>query len=131
MFSLNQEKVDTQENLTEQQHALETSIAKYLVSDYEDVEELEFTGWGHSTETGSWGTIVIINKEDKISFSFDGLSDLKDMSGIVTDDNTFKLVEKTYTDNIPQYPISGRINQIEKTSLEGVKVTYSNDNKGD
>ncbi|MGT2772426.1 hypothetical protein [Streptococcus marimammalium] len=128
MFSLNQEKTDTQENLAEQQHALETSIAKYLVSDYEGVEEIEFTKWGHSKETGSWNIIVLINKSNDISLSFDGLSGLEDFSGAVYSPETFKLIKKPEVENLPG--ASFRVDDIEKISLINIKITYSKDYNG-
>ncbi|HEL0584490.1 TPA: hypothetical protein TUT05_001860, partial [Streptococcus equi subsp. zooepidemicus] len=64
VFSLNGKITEEQ-----QKKDLETSIAKLLVHDYEGVKTIKFTGWGHSRETGSWGTIVVINGENEIGFS--------------------------------------------------------------
>ncbi|MCU9533540.1 hypothetical protein [Streptococcus sp. CSL10205-OR2] len=123
MFSLNQEKVDTQENLTEQQHALETSIVKLLVSEYEGVEEVSFNGWGYSPETGSWGTIATINKNNIMDFSFDGLSGLEELDGRSYYPDTFKLVRKPGVENLPGARF--RVDEIEQTSIEGIKITHS------
>ncbi|HEL1104558.1 TPA: hypothetical protein TVG23_001394, partial [Streptococcus equi subsp. zooepidemicus] len=79
VFSLNGKRTEEQ-----QKRDLETSIAKLLVHDYEGVETIKFQGWGHSRETGSWGTIVVINGENEIGFSFDGLSSLEEISSIVS-----------------------------------------------
>ncbi|MCU9533536.1 hypothetical protein [Streptococcus sp. CSL10205-OR2] len=128
MFSLNQEKTDTQENLAEQQHALETSIAKWFVSDYENVEEIEFTGWGYSPETGSWGTIVIINKNNRISLSAESLTDIEKIDGLTYHPEEFKLEKNPEIENLP--PIRYRVEDIEKISLEGITITYSKDYKG-
>ncbi|MGT2772421.1 hypothetical protein [Streptococcus marimammalium] len=129
MFSLNQEKTDTQENLTEQQHALETSIAKMMVSDYEEVKEIEFTGWGYSPETNSWGTTAIINKENRVSFLFDSLSGLETLSGYNYHPDTFKLEESPGFEELlgPKF----RLDSIEKTSLDGVKIIHSKNQKED
>ncbi|HEK9106121.1 TPA: hypothetical protein SUI30_001774 [Streptococcus equi subsp. equi] len=123
VFRLNGKRTEEQ-----QKRDLETSIAKLLVHDYEGVKEVKFTGWGHSRETGSWGTIVIINGENEIGFSFDGLSSLEKIRGIVTDDDTEKM-EKPETDTKPR--IMDRIDKINKTSLVGVTVIYSKDNQED
>ncbi|HEL1052020.1 TPA: hypothetical protein TVE62_000817, partial [Streptococcus equi subsp. zooepidemicus] len=112
----------------QQKRDLETSIAKLLVHDYEGVETIKFTGWGHSRETGSWGTTVVINGENEIGFSFDGLSSLEKIRGIVTDDDIEKM-EKPETDTKPR--IMDRIDKINKTSLVGVTVIYSKDNQED
>ncbi|MCU9533535.1 hypothetical protein [Streptococcus sp. CSL10205-OR2] len=127
MFSLNQEKTDTQENLAEQQHALETSIAKWFVNDYEGVEEIEFTGWGHSPETGSWGTTVIINKDNEISLSFSGLSGLEELTGITYYYYEFHLEERPGVEDLPSARY--RSESIEKISLTNIKITYSKDYK--
>ncbi|MGT2772420.1 hypothetical protein [Streptococcus marimammalium] len=129
MFSLNQEKTDTQENLTEQQHALETSIVKLLVSEYEGVEEVSFNDWGYSPETGSWATIATVNEDNTISFSFDGLSSLEDISGRSYHPDTFKLVRKPGVENLSGARF--RVEEIEKTSIEGIKIIYSNNQKGE
>ncbi|MCU9533539.1 hypothetical protein N7659_03245 [Streptococcus sp. CSL10205-OR2] len=128
MFSLNQEKTDTQENLAEQQHALETSIAKMFVSDYEDVKEIEFTKWGHSKETGDWYMIVIVNQDNEISLAFDSLSSLEELSSSVYSSDTFQLIEKSEIKNLPA--VRYRVEDIEKISLEGITITYSKDYKG-
>ncbi|HEL0571087.1 TPA: hypothetical protein TUW61_001650 [Streptococcus equi subsp. zooepidemicus] len=123
LFSLNGKRTEEQ-----QKRDLETSIAKLLVSDYEGVETIKFTGWGRSRETGSWGTTVVINGENEIGFSFDGLSSLEKIRGIVTDDDTEKM-EKPETDT--KLRIMDRIDKINKTSLVGVTVIYSKDNQED
>ncbi|HEL0618069.1 TPA: hypothetical protein TVE77_001741 [Streptococcus equi subsp. zooepidemicus] len=122
-FRLNGKRTEEQ-----QKRDLETSIAKLLVHDYEGVKEVKFTGWGHSRETGSWGTTVVINGENEIGFSFDGLSSLEKIRGIVTDDDIEKM-EKPETDTKPR--IMDRIDKINKTSLVGVTVIYSKDNQED
>src|SRR3712207_1543064 len=96
-FRLNGKRTEEQ-----QKRDLETSIAKLLVHDYEDVKEVKFTGWGHSRETGSWGTTVVINGENEIGFSFDGLSGLADISGGSYHPDTFKLVEKNSLEEMGQ-----------------------------
>ncbi|ACG61519.1 hypothetical protein Sez_0141 [Streptococcus equi subsp. zooepidemicus MGCS10565] len=122
VFSLNGKRTEEQ-----QKRDLETSIAKLLVHDYEDVKEVKFTGWGRSRETGSWGTIVVINGENEIGFSFDGLSGLADISGGSYHPDTFKLVEKNSLEEMG--PVRYRIKDIEKVSLEGVAVTYSHEER--
>ncbi len=129
MFSLNQEKVDTQENLTEQQHALETSIVKLIVTEYEDVEEVSFNSWGHSPETGSWTTVAIINGTNQMSFSFDGLSGLENITSSRYNPDTFKLEERPGIEDLPGTRFQA--DEIEKTSIEGIKIIYSNNQKGD
>ncbi|HEK9098110.1 TPA: hypothetical protein SUB15_001191 [Streptococcus equi subsp. zooepidemicus] len=122
VFSLNGKRTEEQ-----QKRDLETSIAKLLVHDYEGVKEIKFTGWGHSRETGSWGTTVVINGENEIGFSFDGLSGLADISGRSYHPDTFKLVEKNSLEEMG--PVKYRIKDIEKVSLEGVAITYSHEKR--
>ncbi|HEL0573255.1 TPA: hypothetical protein TUS98_000051 [Streptococcus equi subsp. zooepidemicus] len=121
VFSLNGKITEEQ-----QKRDLETSIAKLLVSDYEGVETIKFTGWGHSRETGSWGTTVVINGENEIGFSFDGLSSLEEISSIVSDEN----IQLTESENAIENPrIRDRISRIQKTSLKGIDIIYSEDDK--
>ncbi|HEL0046018.1 TPA: hypothetical protein TU171_000668 [Streptococcus equi subsp. zooepidemicus] len=121
VFSLNGKRTEEQ-----QKRDLETSIAKLLVHDYEGVETIKFTGWGHSRETGSWGTIVVINGENEIGFSFDGLSSLEEISSIVSDEN----IQLTESENAIENPrIRDRISRIQKTSLKGIDIIYSEDDK--
>ncbi|HEK9981225.1 TPA: hypothetical protein TU158_002037 [Streptococcus equi subsp. zooepidemicus] len=122
LFSLNGKRTEEQ-----QKRDLETSIAKLLVSDYEGVETIKFTGWGHSRETGSWGTTVVINGENEMGFSFDGLSGLADISGRSYHPDTFKLVEKNSLEEMG--PVKYRIKDIEKVSLERVAVTHSHEKR--
>ncbi|HEL1218364.1 hypothetical protein [Streptococcus equi] len=118
VFSLNGKRTEEQ-----QKRDLETSIAKLLVHDYEGVKTIKFTGWGHSRETGSWGTIVVINGENEIGFSFDGLSGLADISGASYHPDTFKLVEKSGIEDLE--PIMYRVRDIEKVSLKGIRIIHS------
>ncbi|HEL0579564.1 TPA: hypothetical protein TUT16_000749 [Streptococcus equi subsp. zooepidemicus] len=121
VFSLNGKITEEQ-----QKKDLETSIAKLLVHDYEGVKTIKFTGWGHSRETGSWGTIVVINGENEIGFSFDGLSSLEEISSIVSDEN----IQLTESENAIENPrIRDRISRIQKTSLKGIDIIYSEDDK--
>ncbi|HEL1315406.1 TPA: hypothetical protein TVS27_000893 [Streptococcus equi subsp. zooepidemicus] len=121
IFSLNGKRTEEQ-----QKRDLETSIAKLLVHDYEGVETIKFQGWGHSRETGSWGTIVVINGENEIGFSFDGLSSLEEISSIVSDEN----IQLTESENAIENPrIRDRISRIQKTSLKGIDIIYSEDDK--
>ncbi|HEL0633655.1 hypothetical protein KU719_02475 [Streptococcus equi subsp. zooepidemicus] len=121
VFRLNGKRTEEQ-----QKRDLETSIAKLLVHDYEGVKEVKFTGWGHSRETGSWGTIVIINGENEIGFSFDGLSSFEEISSIVSDEN----IQLTESENAIENPrIRDRISRIQKTSLKGIDIIYSEDDK--
>ncbi|MCU9533538.1 hypothetical protein N7659_03240 [Streptococcus sp. CSL10205-OR2] len=129
MFSLNQEKTDTQENLAEQQYALETSIAKMFVSDYEDVKEIEFTKWLYSSNTSSWYITVIINNDNEINLSFDSLLGLEELSSSVFSSETFKLIKKSGIEN--PMVVNSRLESIQKTSLEGVKIIYSKNQKED
>ncbi|HEL0006076.1 TPA: hypothetical protein TT565_001388 [Streptococcus equi subsp. zooepidemicus] len=124
VFSLNGKITEEQ-----QKRDLETSIAKLLVSDYEGVKTIKFQGWGHSRETGSWGTTVIINESNQMSFSFSSIKTLEDIGSTRYNPNTFKLVEKPETDTKPR--IMDRIDTINKTSLVGVTVIYSKDNQED
>lgn len=121
-FSLNKQQTEQ-----EQQYQLEIQIAKMLVSDYEGIETIEFQGWGHSLETGTWGTTVIVNNSNELGFSFSRLSGLEEISTIVTDDAIEKL-EKTETLSKPR--IMDRVNEINATSLDNVVVIYSRDVKG-
>ncbi|HEL1233821.1 TPA: hypothetical protein TVN83_001394 [Streptococcus equi subsp. zooepidemicus] len=118
VFSLNGKITEEQ-----QKKDLETSIAKLLVHDYEGVKTIKFTGWGHSRETGSWGTTVIINGESRMSLSFDRLSGLKEISGSSYHPDTFKLVEKSGIEELE--PIMYRIRDIEKVSLKGIRIIHS------
>ncbi|HEL0623476.1 TPA: hypothetical protein TVL46_001722 [Streptococcus equi subsp. zooepidemicus] len=118
VFSLNGKRTEEQ-----QKKDLETSIAKLLVSDYEGVKEVKFTGWGRSRETGSWGTTVIINGENRMSLSFDRLSGLKEISGSSYHPDTFKLVEKSGIEELE--PIMYRVRDIEKVSLKGIRIIHS------
>ncbi|HEL0568143.1 TPA: hypothetical protein TUT08_000622 [Streptococcus equi subsp. zooepidemicus] len=122
VFSLNGKITEEQ-----QKRDLETSIAKLLVHDYEGVKTIKFQGWGHSRETGSWGTIVVINGENEIGFSFDGLLGLADISGASYHPDTFKLVEKNSLEEMGA--VKYRIKDIEKVSLEGVAITYSHEER--
>ncbi|HEL1120047.1 hypothetical protein [Streptococcus equi] len=124
VFSLNDKITEEQ-----QKKDLETSIAKLLVHDYEGVKTIKFTGWGHSREAGSWGTTVIINESNQMSFSFSSIKTLEDIGSTRYNPNTFKLVEKPETDTKPR--IMDRIDKINKTSLVGVTVIYSKDNQED
>ncbi|HEL1017996.1 TPA: hypothetical protein TVB62_001114 [Streptococcus equi subsp. zooepidemicus] len=124
VFSLNGKITEEQ-----QKRDLETSIAKLLVSDYEGVKTIKFQGWGHSREAGSWGTTVIINESNQMSFSFSSIKTLEDIGSTRYNPNTFKLVEKPETDTKPR--IMDRIDKINKTSLVGVTVIYSKDNQED
>ncbi|HEK9981226.1 TPA: hypothetical protein TU158_002038 [Streptococcus equi subsp. zooepidemicus] len=118
VFSLNGKITEEQ-----QKRDLETSIAKLLVSDYEGVKTIKFQGWGRSRETGSWGTTVIINGENRMSLSFDRLSGLKEISSTSYHPDTFKLVEKSGIEELE--PIMYRVRDIEKVSLKGIRVTHS------
>ncbi|MDG3132915.1 hypothetical protein MKL26_07790 [Streptococcus suis] len=110
-----------------QKRELETSIAKMIVNDYEGVKKIEFTGWGHSPETGMWGTTVIINGDNRMSLSFDDLSSLEKISVSSYHPNTFKLIESK---NIIAYPrIDDRLEKIHQTSLKGVEIIYSENSK--
>ncbi|HEL0623480.1 TPA: hypothetical protein TVL46_001733 [Streptococcus equi subsp. zooepidemicus] len=122
LFSLNGKIIEEQ-----QKRDLETSIAKLLVSDYEGVKTIKFQGWGRSRETGSWGTTVVINGENEMGFSFDGLSGLADISGRSYHPDTFKLVEKNSLEEMG--PVKYRIKDIEKVSLERVAVTHSHEKR--
>ncbi|WP_165620389.1 hypothetical protein [Streptococcus equi] len=124
VFSLNGKRTEEQ-----QKRDLETSIAKLLVHDYEGVKTIKFQGWGHSREAGSWGTTVIINESNQMSFSFSSIKTLEDIGSTRYNPNTFKLVEKPETDTKPR--IMDRIDTINKTSLVGVTVIYSKDNQED
>ncbi|HEL0008612.1 TPA: hypothetical protein TUM56_001350 [Streptococcus equi subsp. zooepidemicus] len=124
VFSLNGKITEEQ-----QKRDLETSIAKLLVHDYEGVKTIKFQGWGHSREAGSWGTTVIINESNQMSFSFSSIKTLEDIGSTRYNPNTFKLVEKPETDTKPR--IMDRIDKINKTSLVGVTVIYSKDNQED
>ncbi|HEK9907680.1 TPA: hypothetical protein SVO11_001906 [Streptococcus equi subsp. equi] len=124
VFSLNGKITEEQ-----QKKDLETSIAKLLVHDYEGVKTIKFQGWGHSRETGSWGTTVIINESNQMSFSFSSIKTLEDIGSTRYNPNTFKLVEKPETDSKPR--IMDRMNEINATSLAGVTVIYSNNNQED
>ncbi|HEL0019721.1 TPA: hypothetical protein TT917_000719 [Streptococcus equi subsp. zooepidemicus] len=124
VFSLNGKRTEEQ-----QKRDLETSIAKLLVHDYEGVETIKFTGWGHSRETGSWGTTVIVNIENEVGFTFSDLSGLKEISSIVFSPSKKDLVEKKEAIENPH--IFDRIDSIKDTSIDEVKITYFSKNKGD
>ncbi|HEL0443952.1 TPA: hypothetical protein TVS37_001842 [Streptococcus equi subsp. zooepidemicus] len=118
VFSLNRKIIEEQ-----QKRDLETSIAKLLVHDYEGVETIKFQGWGRSRETGSWGTIVVINGENEMDFSFNNLSGLKEISSTSYHPDTFKLVEKSGIEDLE--PIMYRVRDIEKVSLKGIRIIHS------
>ncbi|HEL0614644.1 TPA: hypothetical protein TVN69_001432 [Streptococcus equi subsp. zooepidemicus] len=124
VFRLNGKRTEEQ-----QKKDLETSIAKLLVHDYEGVKTIKFQGWGHSRETGSWGTTVIVNVENEVGFTFSGLSGLKEISSIVFSPSKKDLVEKKETIENPN--IFDRIDSIKDTSIDEVKITYFSKNKGD
>ncbi|HEL1215628.1 TPA: hypothetical protein TVL48_001719, partial [Streptococcus equi subsp. zooepidemicus] len=109
VFSLNRKIIEEQ-----QKRDLETSITKLLVHDYEGVKTIKFTGWRRSRETGSWGTIVVINGENEMDFSFNNLSGLKEISSTSYHPDTFKLVEKSGIEDLE--PIMYRVRDIEKVS---------------
>ncbi|WP_449459463.1 hypothetical protein [Streptococcus suis] len=121
-FDLNNKEIERQ-----QKRDLETSIAKMLVNDYENVKEIEFLGWGYSHETGAWGTTVVINENNRMSLSFGSLSGLEEIGGSSYHPSTFKLVE---SENAIEYPrIDERLETISQTSLEGIEIIYSEDFK--
>lgn len=122
LFSINGFKQQTEK---EQQYQLEVQIAKLIVSDYEDVETIEFQGWGHSMETGMWGTTVVINGSNRKGFSFSGIKGLEEISGSSYHPDTFKLVEKATT--ATKARIMDRVDEINTASLENVVVIYSRD----
>ncbi|WP_154803665.1 hypothetical protein [Streptococcus equi] len=117
-FRLNGKRTEEQ-----QKRDLETRIAKLLVHDYEGVKTIKFQGWGRSRETGSWGTIVVINGENEMDFSFNNLSGLKEISSTSYHPDTFKLVEKSGIEDLE--PIMYRVRDIEKVSLKGIRVIHS------
>lgn len=118
MFTLNQQKTEGQ-----QKRELETNIAKLLVNDYENVKEIEFQGWKHSLETRMWKTTVVINEDNRISFSFNDLSGLEEISSSSYHPHTFKLTEKARAKELE--PVKDRIEEIESVSLANVEVVYS------
>ncbi|HEL0026738.1 TPA: hypothetical protein TUY17_001830 [Streptococcus equi subsp. zooepidemicus] len=118
VFSLNRKIIEEQ-----QKRDLETSITKLLVHDYEGVKTIKFTGWRRSRETGSWGTIVVINGENEMDFSFNNLSGLKEISSTSYHPDTFKLVEKSGIEDLE--PIMYRVRDIEKVSLKGIRIIHS------
>ncbi|MBF0777443.1 hypothetical protein E4T82_01655 [Streptococcus cuniculi] len=118
MFTLNQKMTENQ-----QKRELETSIAKLLVHDYENVKEIEFKGWGYSRETGTWGTTVIVNANSQINLSFSGLSTLKEIYSIRYNPSTFKLKEKVNIERLE--PIKDRVTEIESVSLNDIEVKHS------
>ncbi|MGT2950295.1 hypothetical protein BU202_01895 [Streptococcus cuniculi] len=107
----------------QQKRELETSIAKLLVHDYENVKEIEFKGWGYSRETGTWGTTVIVNANSQINLSFSGLSTLKEIYSIRYNPSTFKLKEKVNIERLE--PIKDRVTEIESVSLDDIEVKHS------
>lgn len=125
-FSLNGDKQLSKE---EQEYQLEVQIAKMLVNDYEDVETIEFQGWGHSLETGMWGTTVIVNNSNEVGFSFSRLSSLEEMAGIVFSPSDSELTEKLSKKNMPK--LKDRIADIHKVSLRDLVIRYSKDSKED
>ncbi|MFH0385605.1 hypothetical protein ACHBHM_08935 [Streptococcus sp. A18] len=125
-FSLNG---DNQLSKEEQQYQLEVQIAKMLVNDYEDVETIEFHGWGHSRETGMWGTTVIVNHSNELGFSFSSLSGLDEISGIVFSPSDNELIEKLSKKNMPK--LKDRISDIHKVSLDDLVIHYSKDTRED
>lgn len=57
------------------------------------------------------GTTVVINGENEIGFSFDGLSSLEEISSIVSDEN----IQLTESENAIENPrIRDRISRIQK-----------------
>lgn len=117
-FSVNKQKTEQA-----QQHQLEISIAKLIVSDYEGVETIEFQGWGHSRETGMWGTTVVVNGSNRMSFSFSDLKGLENIRGIRYNLDSFTLIEKSETKS--KLRIMDRVADINATPLENVVVVYS------
>ncbi|HEL2576789.1 TPA: hypothetical protein TZ704_001978 [Streptococcus suis] len=120
-FSLNG---DNQLSKEEQQYQLEVQIAKMLVNDYEDVETIEFHGWGHSRETGMWGTTVVVNGSNRMSFSFSDLKGLENIRGIRYNLDSFTLIEKSETKS--KLRIMDRIDEILTVSITGTTVIHSN-----
>ncbi len=54
---------------------LETKIALDLVHRYLGIQQLVFSKWRHSLETGSWSSIITINGVNIINYIVDDISD--------------------------------------------------------
>ncbi|MGT2907863.1 hypothetical protein [Streptococcus dentiloxodontae] len=92
---------------------IETELAKYIVSKYENVREIAFTGWGYSKKTGYWGTIVLVNGDNRISFSLSNVESISSLSSSTYHPDSFKLDRRIQKLNISDI------------SLRGVTVVYS------
>lgn len=53
---------------------LETKIALDLVHRYLGIQQLVFSKWRHSLETGSWSSIITINGVNIINYIVDDIS---------------------------------------------------------
>ncbi len=70
---------------------LETKIALDLVHRYLGIQQLVFSKWRHSLETGSWSSIITINGANIINYIVDDISDSDSISGIICHPKSFHL----------------------------------------
>lgn len=70
---------------------LETKIALDLVHRYLGIQQLVFSKWRHSLETGSWSSIITINGANIINYIVDDISDSDSISGIICHSKSFHL----------------------------------------
>ncbi|HFH6893512.1 TPA: hypothetical protein ACGL0S_000538 [Streptococcus agalactiae] len=70
---------------------LETEIALDLVHRYLGIQQLVFSKWRHSLETGSWSSIITINGANIINYIVDDISDSDSISGIICHSKSFHL----------------------------------------
>ncbi|HEN2767189.1 TPA: hypothetical protein U4T70_000839 [Streptococcus agalactiae] len=70
---------------------LETKIALDLVHRYLGIQQLVFSKWRYSLETGSWSSIITINGVNIINYIVDDISDSNSISGIICHPKSFHL----------------------------------------
>lgn len=91
---------------------IEKELAKKIISEYDGVKTIEFSGWGHSEKTGSYSKMATINNKDQISYSFDDNKTINSLVGYVTDDDIHIKERKEFLD-------------VEKVDLSEYAITYS------
>ncbi|MGT2907860.1 hypothetical protein [Streptococcus dentiloxodontae] len=100
---------------------IETELAKYIVSKYENVREIAFMGWGYSKKTGYWGTTVLVNGDSRISFSLGNVESISSLSSSTYHPGSFKLDRRIKKLNISD------ISLRDITVIYSFERGYSND----
>ncbi|PNY19855.1 hypothetical protein [Streptococcus parauberis] len=95
---------------------IEKELAKKIISEYDGVKTIEFSGWGHSEKTGIYSKMATINNKDQISYSFDDNKSINSLSDFSYDDDIHLRERKKLLD-------------MENIDLSEYAITYSNGKK--